>query len=188
MGTNVKEIWEDIAGFENHYQVSNYGRVKSLTRKTKHWRGGLRSLKGKIIKIIKIRKGYCYVSLKTNTNTKIVHRLVAEAFIDNPENKPCVNHKDGDKWNNHVSNLEWVTYSENEKHSYKVLGKKPNLNGLGKTPHNAKKIRQYLKGKFIKEYPTATEAARSIGSRQSTVSACANGIYKSCKGFQFRYV
>jgi len=69
---------------------------------------------------------YLYVDLGTAKNRKLVHRLVAQAFIPNPFQKPCVNHKDGNRINNKLENLNWVTYSENEKYSYTVLGKKPN--------------------------------------------------------------
>src|SRR5699024_2384349 len=125
------EIWTPIKDFEGIYEVSNHGRVKSLSRKINTGRGGYRILP-EIIKTLKTDKdGYLETSLSKNGLKKHVsiHRLVAEAFLHNPENKEQVNHKDGDKKNNHVSNLEWVTAQENQTHKKEVLrnhGSKPN--------------------------------------------------------------
>lgn len=120
----MEEIWKDISGYEGYYRVSNFGRVYSVPR--------LNSLGnrcgGKYLSIRKIgcKKGQkpyyqvCLCMLGVNTNVKL-HRLVAEAFIPNPYNKEEVNHIDGDKSNNNVSNLEWVTHKENCLHSHKYL-------------------------------------------------------------------
>lgn len=104
-----KEEWKDIPGYENTYQVSNLGRVRSLKyRKTN---------KTKILKISFFRTGYARVNLQKDKQSvsKLVHRLVAEAFIPNPDNKPEVNHINGDKSDNNIKNLEWMTSSENVK-------------------------------------------------------------------------
>lgn len=115
----MEEIWKDIEGYEGSYQVSNYGRVKCLTR-----------LRGKIVKrrayekILKLDPYTPYLSTRlTDSKTGIakkflVHRLVAKAFIPNPNNYPFINHKDLNKINNHVSNLEWCTAKENMKHAH----------------------------------------------------------------------
>src|SRR5699024_6284933 len=116
------EIWTPIKDLEGIYEVSNHGRVKSLSRKINTGRG-YRMLP-EIIKTPKTDKdGYLETSLSKNGLKKHVsiHRLVAEAFLHNPENKEQVNHKDGDKKNNHVSNLEWVTAQENQTHKKEVL-------------------------------------------------------------------
>jgi hypothetical protein len=109
------EEWKKIVGFEN-YEVSNLGRIRRF-----------------YIKFIKYRKpviqhGYHTITFSNNNkfNKFFVHRLVALSFIENPLNKKCVNHINGVKTDNRVNNLEWVTHSENEKHSYKILGKKSN--------------------------------------------------------------
>ena len=84
----------------------------------------MRTWKGRVLKLsAPKRTGYLLVQLGTNADTHLVHRLVAQTFIPNPDRKPCVNHKDGNRKNNATRNLEWVTYAENERYSYEVLGK-----------------------------------------------------------------
>jgi len=113
------EIWKDIEGFEGIYQVSNFGRIKSLDRYIQERTGRMKNnfVKGKILSPKK--KKYYEVSLARNQCIKqvFVHRLVAEAFIVNGDSKPQVNHKDGDKYNNNVYNLEWCTAKENVTHA-----------------------------------------------------------------------
>ena len=106
------EIWKDMVGYEGQYQVSNFGAIRSIV--DNHGRSRMH------IKSVFLRgAGYCYVNLSVKDVCYIeaVHRAVAKAFIQNPESKPQVNHKDGDKLNNNVWNLEWVTCSENHKHA-----------------------------------------------------------------------
>ena len=116
-----EEIWKDIQGFENLYQISNQGRVKSLA---KEWTAGNHNSILKhddmIMTLKKDHPGYYYVSLHKNGKAKQckVHRLVLQAFSPNPENKPQANHKDGVKTNNYLDNLEWSTNSENIQHAY----------------------------------------------------------------------
>jgi hypothetical protein len=114
------EIWKDVVGYDGLYQVSNFGNIKSLDRKRWSGRNNSYSLfKGKELSKSK-RRGYLRVSLTKSKIEKTfsIHRLVAIAFIPNPENKPQVNHKDGDKLNNNEWNLEWNTASENTQHSF----------------------------------------------------------------------
>lgn len=120
----TKEIWKDIKEFEGLYQVSNFGRIKRLSKKV--YNSGLVHNKKYfiskeiILKNATISKGYLGVTLTKDKKRypKKVHRLVAQAFIDNPENKPQVNHKDCNKQNNCVDNLEWCTNSENQIHAF----------------------------------------------------------------------
>lgn len=132
--------------------------------------------------------GYYFVRLWVNGKGKnfFVHRLVAQAFVQNPENKPEVNHIDGDKTNNVASNLEWVTGAENKRHCREVLGK-INRNPNTKAANNAckKRVRCIDTGT---EYESITTAAKAIGSSQSSLSAHLLGWREKCKGLKFEYV
>lgn len=174
------EIWKDIKGYEGLYKVSNYGRVKSLNyNKTK---------KEKELKLYKNKKGYFSVNLYLNKkiHSKLVHRLVAETFIPNPKNKPQVNHIDGDKTNDKVDNLEWVTNKENVIHSWKTgLSKKK----YGKQT-NCKKVNQYtLTGDFIKTWDSIKDASKDLKIDSSHISKCCKQrkYHKTTGGYIWRY-
>ncbi len=111
----MPETWKDVVGYEGRYQVSSMGRIKSFPNKT---RNGERILKN----LLSGNVPYYYIDLvkDAKTHRKTIHRIVAEAFIPNPENKPQVNHIDGDKRNNRFDNLEWNTRSENQLHSIRT--------------------------------------------------------------------
>lgn len=115
------EEWEYIRGFENLYQISNFGRVKSFNKR--------KSKFGKILRARVDKKGYIHYALKKNKIAKELkaHRLVAQTFIKNEDNKPQVNHIDGNKINNYYKNLEWCTNSENQKHSYVINPERGNI-------------------------------------------------------------
>lgn len=125
------EKWLPVVGYEDLYEVSSLGRVKSLDRVVEHSSKGKQLVRGRVMRITTTSK-YPRVMLSKNGITKqhSVHRLVAEAYLSNPNNKPAVNHKDGNKNNNVVSNLEWSTYSENIRHSF--------ANGLSKVASGEK--------------------------------------------------
>ena len=122
MTCHSKEIWKDIQGYEGIYQVSSHGRVRSLDRIVVRPNGnGDYFAKGKIIYVVLTKWGYNEVHLHKDNKTKIykVHRLVAQTFIENPNNLPCVNHIDENKTNNNVNNLEWCTYKYNNNYGTK---------------------------------------------------------------------
>lgn len=117
----MQEIWKDIEGYEGFYQVSNFGTIKSLSRYIK-FGNKTRYSNERILKFHKDKDGYKKVILQKSGKAQnyLIHRLVAQAFIPNPDNKPQINHKDGDKQNNKVDNLEWCTPSENMIHAFKT--------------------------------------------------------------------
>lgn len=118
---NEIEIWKDVVGYEGKYLVSNHGVIKSLDRFSDY---RSRKVSGKIITQWYNHRGYKLVSLHNNGKRGFaVHTLVAKAFVNNPDNKPEVNHKDGNKENNFYKNLEWTTRLENQQHSVYELGK-----------------------------------------------------------------
>ena len=180
------EIWKDIEGYEGLYQVSNLGRVKSLDRTITRSDGVKIKIKGKIRTFSKSHKGYLYLSL-TDVNKKRktfkVHRLVAMAFVQNPDNKPQVNHIDGNKLNNKAENLEWVTNSENQLHALENGLVVRNINS-----HRSKRVRQYTRdGKFIKEYPSVAQVERELGFKSRHVATACRGEEKTAYGYVWKY-
>ena len=134
------EIWKDIQEYEGLYQISNYGRVKSLRDNKGNYRE-------KIIKSRPSKNGYIIINLSKNGKAKTfkIHRLVSIHFIPNPENKPQVNHKDGNKLNNSVSNLEWVTASENSLHATHITKENKLPSGYKFSEETCRKRREYYK-------------------------------------------
>lgn len=137
----MKEIWKDIEGYNGIYQISSLGRVKSIERVVHDSIGRTRILKEKYIKPI-VSGEYYSINIRINNEYKpiSIHRALATAFIPNPGEKPEVNHIDGNKFNNSLDNLEWVTYSENISHAYK--------NGLRKG-NNAKDLWKHRKNTYV---------------------------------------
>lgn len=177
----MDEIWKDIEGYEGDYQVSNLGRVKSLPKKC--WNGkGYWFRDGRILIPVKSKKGYLNVWCRKKIFK--VHRLVANAFIPNPQNLPQVNHIDGNKTNNSVTNLEWVTNLDNMRHSCKVLGRKYKT---GKNHHNSRPVLQLKNGIIIGEFDNLNEAGRVTGTNHSCISMCCCGKLKKSNGYQWKY-
>lgn len=165
--------WKDIPNFEGLYQVSSKGEIKNK-KTNKILIGGIKKGYRQVILVKKGKRKYCNV-----------HRLVAESFIDNPKNKPQVNHIDGNKLNNCVDNLEWATRSENMKHAYKIGLEKPLY---AKDNPRAKKVKQYdLDGIFIKEYNGIKEASRINDLNARDITKCCKGLRKQVGGYVWIY-
>lgn len=168
----AKEIWRWVNGYEGLYMVSDHGRVMSAP-KPNHY--------GHIMKPKKTRAGYMAICLSKNNEKKhrLIHRLVAEAFIENPEGKAEVNHKNGNRADNSVENLEWATRSENVRHAYRVLGKKPNKPWLGKPQLH----RRIFNNEQVREIRASSLGSRKLaeayGVSHTTIKNIRNGkIYK----------
>ena len=164
------EKWKEISGYEGLYEVSDQGRVKSL--------GNDKSRKEKILKPWKTHDGYLKVALRKDGHTKrtSVHRLVAEAFIQNPNNLETVNHKDEVKINNVASNLEWMSRADNVAYSQPQWAKRSVQMFDKKT------------GELLATFPSTMEANRVTGINQSSISQCCNGKLKSAGGYVWRYL
>ena len=180
------ELWKDIKGFEGLYQVSTWARVRSLDRWVVYKNGRKYFYKGKVLKRRKILKpvcgkdGYLRVHLfKDGKRTNfLLHRLVAKAFIPNPDNLPLVNHKDEVKDNNYPYNLEWCTDEYNQHYGTAIKRR---------AEKHSKKVYQYDKDyNLIKIWYSAAEAGRN-GFLRSHVNACCLGKYKTHKGYIWSY-
>lgn len=179
-GLNIVEIWKDIERYEWLYQISNYGRYKSF-----HFK------KPKICKP-NLVNGYLYARLYLNKKREriSIHRLVAIHFIANHENKPMVNHKDGNKQNNNINNLEWVTSRENINHAWDnglriYTEKQRELTSL----RFSKKVYQLdiASNKIIREFSSTIEASKYIGCSDVAISNCCTLKCDTVKGYRWRY-
>lgn len=167
----MKEMWIDIAGYNGLYQVSNFGRVRSIDRsvKTLH---GTRKASERILKPCVNKKGYLVVTLSKESQVypARINRLVAEAFIPNPQKHPVVNHKDRNRSNNNADNLEWCTVEYNNRYSC------------------AKAVVQYdVYGKRIAEWDAASDAGKILGINTSNIIQCCRGKRSTAGSFVWKY-
>ena len=160
----MTEIWNDIPGYEGYYQVSNQGRVRN-------------SRNQKMLKPQTKNGGYIQftLSVRNRCHYHSAHRLVAQAFIPNPEGKPQINHKNGDKSDNQVENLEWCTSSENQRHRYQVLG------------HIGGPAKPVICINTGETFPSATAAADALGLTRSAVSQVCRGRRNQTNKLKFKF-
>lgn len=171
----MQEIWKDIKEYEGLYQISNLGRLRSFPR------AGTKTKQIRIIKINIGNNGYYYATLYKNGISKTVHihRLVAENFINNINNYNCVNHKDENRLNNNVNNLEWCTQSYNI--NYGTGNKR-------RSDTEKIKVHQYdLNGNFIKEWEGITDASQKLKISTGNIVCCCKGRRKTAGGYKWKY-
>lgn len=169
----MKEIWKDIPNCKG-YQASNFGKIRSLNYNQQNYI--------RILKPVKQATGYHLVNLKGKVLT--VHRIIATTFLENPNNYKCVNHKDGNKNNNNVNNLEWCSYSYNLKHAY------ANKLKIATSNHLKKKIKQYdLNKNLIKIWDCSKDIQRELKIDHSNVLACCKHKkhYNTAGGYIWEY-
>lgn len=182
-----EEIWKPVTGYEGLYEVSNKGQVKRLERDIICNNGVKRHMKERILKGSLDSYGYLQANLynaKGRYKLLLVHRLVAKAFIPNPENKPQVNHNDENKTNNCVDNLEWMTNEENVNY-----GTRNERAGKAISKAKSKSVAQYSKdGELLKVWSSIKEAGCKLGISRGNISSAARGVYKTSGGFVWKYV
>ena len=163
---SVFETFVKVVGFEN-YEVSNLGKVRNIKS-------------GKVLKPHLNHKGYLKHHLSKNNKLKelFLHRIIATAFIDNPEGKPCVNHIDENKLNNDLSNLEWCTVKENNVHGTRIKRVAEKL--------SQKVIQLDLNGNVLNEFESMVQAGQETGVSRSNISSCCNGKLKSAGGYKWK--
>lgn len=178
--------WKSIKDYEGYYEVSDTGLVRSLDRVVPDKQTGQKRLKGKQMKLTETQntrggQGYYVVNLRRNHKSNIVpvHRLVAETFLENKHNLPTVNHKDGNKHNNCIDNLEWATYSYNNVHALR--------NNL-RRPRGVSVVQISRSGKVIGAFRSVCEASRLTGINRSAISHCLNHRSKYAGGYQWQRV
>lgn len=167
----MKEEWKDIKGYEGYYQVSNLGNVRRLERLVDYWRknGHLRIQPARQLKQGSNNRQRASVALCKDGKIKrfLIHRLVAEAFIPNPNNLPCINHKDENTHNNKANNLEWCTYKYNDNYGTRNMR-------IAKS--NGMQVEQYtLDGLYVSTYDSVADAGRALGKKPSAIAVVARG-------------
>lgn len=181
----MKEIYMDIIGYDGKYKISNFGNVMSM-----NYRGNTK--KQKVLTPIRHHLGYLLVHLVGEGNKvkiKMIHTLVAEAFIPNPDGKKFVNHIDGNKQNNHVSNLEWATSKENMNHAIRTGLRNPHKNNHPKgvdTPNHMPVIQYTKDGQFVKRWECISDAAKAINSKPCSINNNIAGRTKTLHGYVWR--
>lgn len=177
----MDEIWKPIKGFEYKYEVSNFGRVKTISHTVNFKDGRSYHVKNKMLNPIMTNRGYKVVAFSDGKKKRqyFVHRLVAEAFIPNPNNYPIINHKDENRSNNIVSNLEWCTYKYNT--NYGNCKKKISESEI--IPVNA----YLMNGDYVGQFNSLTDAANKLNVFVQNISKCCKKKIKYTRGYVFRF-
>ena len=188
-----KEWWRPVVGYEGFYEISNYGRVKSIARKLNNQYSNCE----RILHPRKNKLDYLRINLcdGIKVKTHLIHKLVSKAYLPNPNNYPCVNHKDENPSNNFVwvnddgsidfekSNLEWCTQKYNS--NYGTRNDRISKNGLNK--HSKTTLQLDLEGNVIKEWLSVRQIQRETGYKRYSIERCCNGKQKTAYGFKWSY-
>lgn len=179
------EIWKPVVGYEHQYEVSNHGRVKSCKRYRKGKKGAPTLVRERLLVQTVDHSGYMKVGLSADNHSKnhSVHRLVGEAFIPNPHGLEQINHKDENKKNNHVSNLEWCTNEYNSTYGTR-------LDRIAKKNASSPKFKKPIvgvRGKEVVRFDSARSASRALGICASQITAVCRGREKTAGGFIWEY-
>ena len=181
--SKLVEEWRDVKGYEGLYQVSDWGNVRSLSYNHTN------TIKN--LTLVNAKNGYLVVCLHKDAIQKEgkVHRLVADAFLPNPQNKPTVDHINGDKQDNRVENLRWATNSENNNNPNTMVKMRGIQNGRQLNRKDCSKVvYQYtLDGRLINTYPSASEAARQIGCHIGTIAQVCRGVRNKAFNYKWSY-
>lgn len=200
------EVWKDIEGYEGIYQVSNMGQVKSLERVVT-CKDGRKTyiLPERILKPSRYKENYLQVVLSNVGKKKTfkIHQLVARTFIPNPQNLPCVNHRNEIKTDNRVENLEWVTQKENLNYGTIIERKSKSMKGKFKGEkhpfygkHHTEETKQKLKkpiiqldleNNFVRNWDSATTASKELKINIPHITACCRGKRNKCGGYKWVY-
>jgi hypothetical protein len=176
----MNEVWKDIPNFEKYYQASDYGRIRSLPRTVTqmgHKSNYTRILNGKVLHPRLQNANYyvVWLSKEGEIYPQLVHRLIAKAFISNTKNEPCVNHKNGNKIDNQIGNLEWCSYSENIEHSHNIAGRK-------------KTTKPIICVDLNREFKSQTDAAQELNISRCSISHALNKKSKTAGGFIWKFM
>lgn len=187
---SMTEEWKSVIGYEGFYEISNFGNCKSVERivfYNNDSKNRKAIFKSKLLKKTLTEHGYIKYRLSLDGAGKSIfaHKLVALAFIVNPDNKPQINHIDSNPKNNNANNLEWVTASENLRHSYDE-GFRENKY-YGATPNRKIEVSQLKNGVIVKTWESIKAACVDSRFDSSSISKCCKGKLKSHKGFEWKY-
>lgn len=175
----MKEEWRAVPGYEGLYEVSNMGRVRSLDRWVKGHKGTPYFKPGRLLSIVIDHKGYCVVNLRTR-NRQYVHRLVAVTFLSNPNDLPMVNHKDENRANNKVDNLEWCDNRYNL--NYGSVKDKMRRHCLTRKP-----VLQIDKeGNVVNEFESLSDAAKCVGVPYQNIAFCCKYSSRTAGGYKWK--